>query len=80
MNQGLHPDGPDWETLTRAWREIGLGELEVVEPGAGLLEIRISNRGSSAVSRETVRDLLRGKLADLAAEPVGIAEAPEEIS
>ncbi|MCL7986134.1 MAG: hypothetical protein M8872_12845 [marine benthic group bacterium] len=78
MNEGLHRDGPDWDTLARAWRELGLGELEIMEPNAGLLEIRVSGRAPSAVSRGTVRELLRGILSDLAARPVGIAEAPED--
>jgi hypothetical protein len=78
MNEGSNRGGPDWESLARAWREMGLGELEVTEPGAELLEIRVTDRDTSAVTRETVLELLRGILTDLAGQPVAIVAGPAD--
>ena len=78
MEERPKPDSPDWETLARSWRDLGLGDFHVEEAGPGLLEIRIADRGASAVPEETIRELLRGLLADLAGQPVGLIEGPDD--
>lgn len=80
MEERSKPDSPDWETLARVWRDLGLGDFHLEEPGPGLLEIRIADRGTSAVRGETIRELLHGLLTDLAGQPVGLIEAPEDDS
>ena len=80
MEERSKPDKPDWETLARAWRDLGLGDFRVEEPGPGLLEIRIAARGASAVPEETIRELLHGLLTDLAGQPVGLIEGPDDDS
>jgi hypothetical protein len=78
MDDVVSVEGPDWNLLVRSWRELGLGDFDVHEPGPGLIEIRISRMTSSAVTRETVRELLRGVLSDLAGRPVGLYEGPAD--
>jgi hypothetical protein len=78
MEERSMPDSPDWETLARLWRDLGLGDFQLEEPGPGLLEIRIANRGISEVPEETIRELLHGLLTDLAGQPVGLIEGPDD--
>ena len=78
MDDILSVEGPDWNLLARSWQELGLGDFDAHEPGPGLIEIRISRLTSSAVKWETVRELLRGVLSDLAGRPVGISEGPAD--
>ncbi|MEJ2482916.1 MAG: hypothetical protein P8049_07325 [Gemmatimonadota bacterium] len=78
MEGRSNPQGLDWETLAEAWQKLGLGDLRVEEPGPGLLELRIADRGRSAVPEDTIGELLRGLLAVLAGQPVGLARGPAD--
>jgi hypothetical protein len=66
----------DWESFGRAWTDLGLGDLLVVEPGPGVLEIRIAPPQSLAVDEDTIGALLTSLLGQLAGEPVAVARGP----
>ncbi len=66
----------EWESIGRAWADLGLGDLFVVEPGAGVLEVRIDAPPSLAVDEGTLAVLLRNLLEQLAGEPVAVAPGP----
>jgi len=69
----------DWKSFGRAWADLGLGDLLVVEPGAGVLEIRIAPPPSLAVDEGTLGALLRSLLEQLAGEPVAVAPGPGRV-
>jgi len=64
-----------WESFGRAWKELGLGDFLVTEPGTGLLEIRIAPPPAPAVAADTIRTLLTSLLERLAGEPVAVSPA-----
>ena len=67
----------DWGSLGRAWTDLGLGDLLVVEAGAGLLEIRIAPPPSLPAAEETISAVLTSLLTRLAGEPVAVSPGPK---
>ena len=76
MGDSRQSDNPDWESFGRAWTDLGLGDLRIVEPGPGVLEIRIAPPSALALDLDTLGALLKSLLERLADEPVAVAPGP----